>query len=385
MADYCQIPNAVEKVFAASHCSVAYIGGSLTTAAGASNTAETSWRALFTQYLYREYHTRYQCQVSEVMGGLGASESYPAAFTLVRNVLPNNPDLAMVEFCVNDRVAPDKELVLKGMEGLVRQLMCAAHRCDVMIVGAGCRPGSNPKGPDGCIDQSLHRQVAVHYDLPFVDVQGYIHRTLAERGQTWDDVSIEFAQGDDLHLNDYGNRLWFEALRESFEEQVGLFQAGKRKERKAPVPAPIFSDEFQHVEIIDPARKHPAVVLEGPWQRKPDGYVPWYFDHLLMGRPGARLTLTFTGSAVCVWGLMYNNGLKLNGELDGEKIAGPYFRHTIEFGKGMVLAHGLPHARHVLVLTVGEPNKKHNKQPDPTVQIGYLGIARRPEAAIEKE
>lgn len=378
MDHHCQIPNAIEKIFAASHCSVAYIGGSLTTAAGASDTTKTSWRALFTQYLYRQYNPRYQCQVSEVMGGLGASESYPAAFTLVRNVLPACPDLAFVEFAVNDRVAPNKELVLKGMEGLVRQLMCAEHRCDVVIVGAGCRPGSNPKGPDGCIDHSLHRQIAEHYDVPFVDVQGYLHGVLAERGQTWQDASIEFAAGDDLHLNDYGNRLWFEALRESFERQVELFRSGRRAPRNAPVPEPMFSDELQYVEIIDPAKRNPAVTLQGPWEKKHEGYVPWYYDNLLVGAPGAELTLTFTGSAVCIWGLMYNNGLKLNAVLDGEKVAGPYFRHVIEFGKGFVVAHGLPQRAHVLELTVGESNKKHNKQPNPSAQIGYIGIACKP-------
>ncbi len=102
MSAACQIPHAVEKILAASHCGCAYIGGSLTVGVGASNVATRSWRALFTRHLYRAYHPIYQCQVSEIMGAVGAMESPVAAFTLTRNVLPCHPDLAFIEFCVND-------------------------------------------------------------------------------------------------------------------------------------------------------------------------------------------------------------------------------------------------------------------------------------------
>lgn len=385
MDEKCQIPNALEKVFAASHCSVAFLGGSITTAAGASNSAETSWRRLFVKYLYTEYHPKYQTQVSEVMGAMGASESYAAVFTLVRNVLPMNPDLAVVEYCVNDRGAPDKDLVIKGMEGIIRQLLMAKHHCDVIILGTGCRPGAESSTANGSIDHTLHRQVAEHYDIPFVDAQDYMYKALEARGQTWDDASIDFVEGDALHLNDYGNQLVFEALRDGFEQQVALFKQGKRKGRKEPVPPPMVSDELQFIELVDPAKgKHPGLTLEGSWAKKPDGLIPWYYDNLLMGQPGAKLRLEFKGTAVALFGLMYNNGLKVNAVLDGEPTPGPYLRHFIEFGKGFVIAHGLPNKEHVMELTVGEASKRHNKLGDPTAQIAYIGIACPPETEEPK-
>jgi len=330
--------------------------------------ARTSWRALFNEYLYQQYHRRYHCQVSEIMGAVGASESYVAVFTLPRNVLPARPDLAFVEFCVNDWKAPDASLVLKGMEGIVRQLLGAKSRCSVVILGAGAR--------DGQVTHEPHRQIAEHYDLPFVDAQAYIHQTLAERGQSWDAVALEYEEKDDWHLNDYGNRLFFEAMRACFEEQVARFEAGARKDRQAPLPPPLVSDELACVELVDPARRGDGVELSGEWTPKHKGHVPWYFDHLLMGRPGDRLSFTFTGTAVAVFGLMYNNGLKLEAVLDGEPVAGPYLRHFIEFGKGMVLAHGLPNAEHRLELTVGEASARHNKLENPSAQIAYLGVAQ---------
>ena len=364
---HCQTPNAIEKLLAASHCSVGFIGGSLTTGVGASNTARTSWRALFTAYLYEEYHRKYHCQVSEVMGAVGACESYVAAFTLNRNLLPAKPDLTFVEFCVNDNGAPDKELVRKGMEGIVRQLLAAKHQTDVIILGSGACGGQ--------IDHSIHRQVAAHYDLPFIDVQDYMMSTLAARGETWEDASIDFVENDAYHMNDYGNRLYFEAIKAAFETQLGHFEAGERKARKAPVPPPLFSAEFENVAPIDPAKTTRGVILEGDWEQKDEGHVPWYFDNLLVGQPGAKLTMTFTGTAVTVFGLMYNNGLKLEAVLDGEPVPGAYLRHTIEFGKGLVIAHGLELREHVLELTVSAASKRHNKLENPTAQIAFLGVA----------
>ena len=372
MDKHCQIPNCIEKIHSASHCSVAYLGGSITVGVGASNVAKTSWRALFTEYLYQQYHRQYHCQVSEVMGAVGASESYVAVFTLPRNVLPAKPDLAFVEFAVNDRGAPDKALVIKGMEGIVRQLLGGKSRCNVVILGAGSREGN--------IDHTLHRQVAERYDVPFVDAQGYMVARLAERGQTWDDAALEFEEKDPWHLNDYGNRLFFEAMRDCFEEQVRLFTSGQRKERNAPLPPPLVGDEMTYVDMVDPAKKSKALSLDGEWTPKHKGHLPWYFDNLLVGRPGAKLTFTFTGTAVAIFGLMYNNGLKVEATLDGEAIAGPYLRHFIEFGKGMVLAHGLPNREHRLELTVGEASERHNKLDNPTAQIGYIGVAQPPVA-----
>ncbi len=378
MSEKCLIPRCIEKIFSASHCNVAYVGGSLTVGVGASDVTETSWRRLFTKYLYQEYHPKYHCQVSEIMGAIGASESYASVFMLPRNVIPHKPDLAFVEFCVNDSGAPDKDLVLKGMEGIVRQLKSTDANCDVVLLGTGARPGSNRKTKDGSVDQSLHRQVAEHYELPFIDMQSYLLETLEERGETWDDVALDFEEDDAHHLNDYGQRISFRAMREGFEKQVELFCDGQRKDPDAPLPEPLVSDELQHIEMYNPSKKRTDIELEGEWDQKPAELVPWYFDDLLVGSSGAKMRLTFEGTACAVWGLMYNNGLKVQARLDGEKVRGPYLRHFIEFGKGAVLAHGLPNEEHELELKVDTASKRHNKLEAPSAQIAYITVANPP-------
>jgi len=378
MNEPCRIFGTIERIRAASFVNVVYMGGSLTSAAGVGNAAVTSWRRLFTRHLYERYHPVYHCQPSEVMAGIGAMESYGAVFTIERNVRPNLPVLVFVEFSVNDRGAPDKDLVRKGIEGIIRQLKSCDTRPDVVLIGAACRPGSADTD-SGLVDHSIHREVAEHYGVPFVDVQEYILKTLAARGQSWDDISVVFENKDPLHLNDYGNRLWFECLREWFEDQWRLYDLNPTLRPDAALPAPLVSDELQYTKLVDPARRNKQIRLEGQWEKKDPGLVPWYLDHLLVGRPGDRLTFRFQGTAIGAICLVYGNGLKIEARLDGRDIAGPYTNFGIEFGKFFMLGHGLENAEHVLELEVGAPMSKQNKLEDPTAQIGYLTVATGPE------
>ncbi len=372
----CLIFNTIERIRAASYVNLAYVGGSLTAAAGVGDSNITSWRRLFTRYIYERFHPVYHCQPSEVMGGIGAMESYGAVFTLERNVNPNLPVLCFVEFCVNDRGCPDKDLVRKGMEGIVRQLRSCSTRPDIVILGSGNRPGSDPK-TGGLVDHSIHREIADYYGLPFIDIQDYLIRTLESRNQSWDDIAIVFEKGDNYHLNDYGNRLWFEAIREWFEEQWMAYELNPTKAPSYDLPAPMLSDEFQFTKLVNPTKRSKRLKLEGSWEKKED-CVPWYFDDILVGRPGDKLTLTFTGRAIGALCLVHCNGLKIEARLDGEDIAGPFTHFGIEFGKFFMMKHGLEDGEHVLELTVAEPMKTKNKLADPTAQIGYLCVAESP-------
>lgn len=377
MPEQCKIFNTIERIKAASYCNIVYMGGSLTAAAGVGNSAVTSWRRLFTRYIYECYHGVYHCQPSELMAGIGAMESYGAVFTIERNVRPNLPVLAFVEFCVNDRSSPDKNLVKKGIEGIIRQLKTCDTNPDVVLLGAGCRPGYEDN-PTGLIDHSIHRQITEYYGLEFIDVQDYILKTLESRGQSWDDISIVFEKNDPLHLNDYGNMIWFQCMRDWFQQQWNLYDLNPTNRPDSQLPAPFCSDEFQYTHLINPAKKNKQMQFEGTWEKKDKALVPWYLDDLLVGRPGDRLTFNFKGTAIGAICLVYCNGLKIEAKLDDREIAGPYTNFPIEFGKFFLMGHSMDNTNHVLELQVGQPMAKQNKLADPTAQIGYLAIATGP-------
>jgi len=302
-------------------------------------------------------------------------KSYGAVFTLDRNVTSKGASLVFVEFCVNDSSSPDKELVKKSMEGIIRKLRGAQSRPDIVLLGAGVRPGTGDN-PDGLIDHTIHRSLAEHYNVPFLDIQQYLHDELESRGQTWDDVRV--AEGDDIHLNEYGNEIWFDHMREWFDEQLGAFTAESGRSTDKAMPEPLYSDEFEGASLLDPTIPDERVVLEGSWQTAGEDIDrPWHMDGLLVGRPGDKLTFTFKGSAVGTICRAYPNGLKLHATLDGESIAGPFTNYKDPFTNYDILRHGMPEKAHTLELVVGKPLRRLNKEPDPQARIGFLLFASR--------
>ena len=375
---HCQVPRMIAQLLTGGACGVGYLGGSVTQARGASDTAETSWRALFQKYLYQRFERKYYCHLSQVYSGMGGCSSPIGAFMVGRNLLAAEPALVFVEFCINDSHVLDKTLVAKGVEGIIRQLLTAKKRCEVVLLGVGCSgEASAADGSAGTVPQELHREIASHYDVLFIDMQDYLKRYLEEHGLEWDDV-MSLVEGPDVyHVNDLGNQIYCEALQEAFEEQFTLYNEHGEDRGVADICVPLVSDELQFVKLLDPARKNNSLTCEGDWARRPQGTYPWYMDNVMMGAPGAKMRLQFDGTAVMIWCMLYYNGLKVDAVLDGEELAGPYLLYPTEAGRGFVLAHGLAQGSHTLALTVAAPSKRHNKWPNPTAQVGGIGIASK--------
>ena len=253
-------------------------------------------------------------------------------------MLPNLPVLAFLEFAINDRGASDKTLVKKGMEGMIRQLKSWKTHPDVVILGAGNRPGSDPV-TGGLVDHALHCEIADYYGLAFIDIQDYLLKTLEARHRTWDDIAIVFEDGDNYHLNDYGNYLWFEAMREWFEKQWLFYDLNPSAKPSAVLPPPQTSDEFQYTRPRQPGQSQQA---DPPGRQMEEAdYGPWYLDDLFVGRPGDKLTFTFTGKAIGTLCLVHPNGLKIEAKVDGQDVAGPFTNFPIEFGKFFMLKRGM--------------------------------------------
>ena len=372
----CKIPDMIAKLLTGGACSVGYLGGSVTQARGASDTAETSWRALFQKYLYERFERKYYCHLSQVYAAMGGCSSAVAAFMVDRNLLGAEPALVFVEFCINDSHVLDKTLVAKGLEGITRQLHGAKQRCEVVLLGTGCSPEARgADGSAGSVPQELHRKIANHYGVLFIDMQDYLNRYLQTHGLEWNDVMSVVEGPDVYHVNDLGNQIYFDAIRESFEEQLAMYGDRDGDYHIHDIPEPLFSDELERAKLLDPARKNRSLMFEGDWTRRAKGTYPWYMDNVMMGGPGAKMSLEFDGTAVMIWGLLYYNGLKVDAVLDGRELVGPYLRYPTEAGRGFVLGHGLAQAGHRLELTVAEPSKKHNKWANPTAQIGGIGVA----------
>jgi hypothetical protein len=337
--------------------------------------AKDPWRKRFIRYLQEEIAPRYDSEITEARASIGAMKSTGAVFTLDRNVVSRGASLVFVEFCVNDRTTPDKDLVKKSMEGIIRKLRKAPSNPDIVFLGAGVRPGTGDN-PDGLIDHTIHRSLAEHYNLPFLDIQRYLLDELQKRGQTWDDVRV--GEGDDIHLNEYGNEIWFNHMREWFDDQLTGYTSDPNRAGDKPMPEPLYSDEFEGASLLNPVVPDERIVLEGSWEPAGEEIKrPWHMDDLLIGRPGDKLTFTFKGCAVGSICRAYSNGLKLHATLDGESIAGPFTNYKHPFTNYDILRHGMPEETHTLELVVGKPLRRLNKEPDPQARIGFLLFASK--------
>lgn len=369
MQEKCTISKTAYTMKAGWYSPIAFAGGSLTVAIGASNTANTSWRRLFMRHIRDTYLPMYNFQTAEVMAAMGALRSPGMVFMLQRNVFAHKPVLVFVEECYNDTTVPDKDLVRKSVEGIVRQIRADKRHADIVMLGAGCRPGAGD-GPDGLVDHSLHREIAHHYGVPFVDLQKHVMDALEVRGQTWRNVAF-----DNCHLNDYGQQLWYDGLRTWFDRQMQLHEIEPSVHEPTELPAPLYSDEFEYTRLINPTRKSKSLILEGGWEKDRGMSIPWYFDNVLIGRPGDKLRFTFTGTAIGLFCLTYNNGLKIETVVDGEEVPGPFTNYVVDYGTYHPLKHGLENGEHVLELTVGTPMKTKNRLEDPTARIAYIAVA----------
>ena len=373
MSRTCHVPKTANAIRNTGRCAVCCVGGSLTVGDGAFVPSELPWRPAFVKYLTEEVAPQHGCEIHEIRAAIGAMKSYGSVFTYTRNVINKEPDLVFVEFCVNDSTSPDKDLTRKSVEGIVRQTKNDPRRPDIALLGAGARPGW-ANTDDGLVDHSIHRAIAEHYDVPFIDVQAHILHALEERGETWDAVAAD--EKDDLHLNDTGNRLWFECMRDWFEEEMSRYDPD-RPPTAGPIPPPLFSDEFQAPVLltVEPGMK--GLELNGSWELKgrDELEIPWHLNSVIVGRPGDTLTYKFTGRAIGTICHVYDNGLKVRAWIDGDEVPGPYTNYREAFGNFDMLGHGMEDTEHEIRLEVGQPRKRRNVVEDPQARVGYFAIA----------
>jgi len=180
---------------------VAFLGGSIT--------ANPGWRDEVMRYLGERFP---EVEFEFVAAGVASMGSVPHAFRLGRDVLAGGEvDLIFVEAAVNDHNHDGDEaaeaLVLRGMEGVVRQLREACPEADVVLMHfvhdlhlASYGRGEVPH------TVAIHEKVAEHYGCPSLDLSREVCARIRAGELTW--------EGDfrDLHPSPYGQQLYANSI-----------------------------------------------------------------------------------------------------------------------------------------------------------------------------
>ena len=279
--------------------SVVFFGGSLTFGANASDPNTTSYRGLMTQWLRDTYPNTPITFHDAAIGGTG---SQLGMFRIERDVLKYNPDLVFLDFTVNDNAEGTDVENLASYERIIRTLL--ENDCTVlpvlMLFKGDVEIERNEALPPR---HQAHLELAKAYNLPTANVLEYVRSKVAAGANTSDLWNL----GDGTHPGDEGYRLFFESVRNSFQNAA--------TEGTSPtIPAET------HFEDLYPKRERRLLSENLPdgWQQHKTWRTALWFDGqasrwmgdvataCAKGKPGP-LEIEFEGSMVGFFG--ERNGL----------------------------------------------------------------------------
>lgn len=124
--------NTYNKLTVDKSLKVAYIGGSITAGAGATDQKTTAWRPLTTAWLKSRFP---DAKITEINRGIGSTGSLLPTYYLDDFVITEAPDLVFLEVAVNDYLEHRTyEECSVQYESIIRKLLTANPKCEIVAL-----------------------------------------------------------------------------------------------------------------------------------------------------------------------------------------------------------------------------------------------------------
>jgi lysophospholipase L1-like esterase len=330
------------KCRAGGPVTVAYIGGSVTSG---------SWRPFTTKWLQEQFKG---VDVKEVNAAVGGTGSQLGVFRFGKHVLQHDPDLAFIEFAINDRASPDNS-VLATMEGLVRQAWRREKKPDLVFVYTTHHDLACP--------MNRHQAVADAYGIPTVDFQQVIKAVVGPGHIDWPILAP-----DNVHPNDWGHAIYAATLATFLRRQMALTEAVPPP---ATLPPVAFSDTYETARLVPVTEGVP----EG-WEVLPPAG-NFRDGSILAKEVGRTITFKFSATQVGLYFQMRKDAGIVSYEIDGQPAGeldtswGPTYKFNRD--NATIVKTDLPQADHTLTITVTD--KKHELSAGHEFHLGYLMLA----------
>lgn len=275
MGDTARLQHVLAKARRGERVVIGVIGGSITQGASATteenrwgNRVAAWWRARFPR-----------AEVAFVNAGIGATGSNIGAHRAQAHLLAHRPDLVVAEFGVNDG---NSQEFAETLEGLVRQVLKQPNRPALMLLFTMHRNGTNA--------QEWHGKVGRHYGLPMVSFRDAIWPEIEAGRLKWEDV-----EADEVHPNDRGHQYCADFVTALIDRVLKELPDDAHLPAVKPVPAPLFSDLFEHATFFNADTLKP-VRNEG-WSLGD----AWPFGKCWEAtQPGSTLEFDVEGTAISV-------------------------------------------------------------------------------------
>ncbi len=341
---------------------MAFMGGSLTWGAGASDPQRTSYRALIARRLEQTYPRAHFSFVDAAIGGSGAQLG---SFRLERDVLAFAPDLLFLDFTLNDGTYQTSPDTLSAYESIVRRAIMLAG-CPVVQMFLASRFDVEKGDTDKMLRRKAHLKISRAYHTGIGDAIVLMQRRYRKKkGGLNLDALWPPDRFDTTHPGDAGYVCYADAAWE------GLQKAVQQRVVCRPPAKQVFGDTYNNLNRIPIASLRP---LPAGWHAASPKMAALAFD-FLMSRwldslwvganfieldrvktqpvtPAEPLRLNFHGSTVLLFGESTPRSGKYRVVLDGG--AGREF-DAGKMGRGggnghlwEVIAEGLPAGHHTL-------------------------------------
>lgn len=350
--------NTLDKLTKKKSLTIGYIGGSITKGGGASDNELYSWRALTTCWFRETYPDSSILEINAALSGTGSDLG---AFRCAVELLPYYPDLVFVEFAVNDGGLP-KERSLRGIEGIVRQILSQDVRTDIVFIYTTSRDSAIEYYGQGKLFHTIinHEKVAEHYGIPSINVGKALWEEIQEGKGSW-----ELLTPDNTHPSDAGYRIYARIVREFLEEQM---KNGVPEKFEKIMPNLLTQNPFEKTSMV-----FAQTLEQSGWKQRVQFIENRPFPMIYSNQPGDSLTLKFTGTVIGTYWLVTPDSGDIEWSIDGGETAttSSWDYYALEYPLRInykILDDSLEPGEHILIIRIS--SKKQPKAEGTWIRLG---------------
>ncbi len=336
---------------------IGYFGGSITEAHNDGN----SYRNLVTKWFRESYP---DAEITEINAAIGGTGSVFGIYRCDRDLLVHDPDLVLVEYCVNDS-GMSYYATLPPMETIYRKILKHNPMCDIICI-ITTEKDITDRIEKGIEYESRSASVAVshHYSIPSIDVGSVMYSEILKNGGDY----LKYTS-DNVHPNNCGHKVYADCI---ISRLVGYAEKASGERREHTIPSPLSA------KTSDNAGMTACREMDG---FKADGFT--FVDESLCGRfdgymegknPGDSMSFEFMGDTIGFYFMMAEDSGNIIYSVDGgeERVCGTWDHYCKSFrrvGGGPVLS-GLEYGRHTVKLRISD--QKTEESTGTTIRIGAI-------------
>ena len=344
-----RLNNTFSKITQKKELTVAFLGGSITYNPG--------WRDKLCQYFQETYP---QTQFRFIPAGIPSLGSLPHSFRLQTDVLDKGKiDLLFIEAAVNDHANNTKEEIQrKAMEGIIRHALSSNPSMDIVLMAFADEDKINDyeknKEP---AEVKVHRQLAMHYNLPFINLSKEVYKRIQNGEFTWKD---DFK---DLHPSLFGQNVYYQTMKTMLQQCEENYNGENIVDAK--LPAQKVGGVYNNGVYVD---VHKATKLKGfsvtekwnPSDQKEtrEGFVD--VPVLAADKAGSSFSFSFHGNAVGIVIVSGPDAGIIEYRIDSGKKAKlnlfTPWSNSLHLPWYLMLGDGLKNGKHILEIKISSGN-----------------------------